>query len=233
MMIVLCSHLLLATPNVPSVTESAQWSDAMVLGGATAAYFTVHAQKDTFLNWEWSNTTTNLSFKQDTVPTRTFYVWSAALALAAGLESGSKEAIAVLQSFSVTGLATELLKYSFARPRPDFEDRMRIATDTNNEKLIRDAKLSLPSGHSSSAFGLALHTSLWLHRTACRRGWGQAVVVTGYMLPLALATGIGITRVSDHRHNTSDVIAGAAVGLGVSYGINRWQFGPMSTCTQP
>ncbi len=233
MILLLYSNLILASPNSPSVTDSAQWSDAVLLGGATAAYFTVHAQKKTFFDWEWSTTRTDLSFKEDTVPTASFYVWSAALSLAAGLESGSKESVAVLQSFSLTGLATELLKYSFARPRPDFEDRMRIATATNDEKLLRDAKLSLPSGHSSSAFGLALHTSLWLHRVACARSWGQAAIVTGYALPLALATGIGITRVTDHRHNPSDVLAGAAVGLGVSYGINRWQFGPRAGCTQP
>ena len=233
MIVLLCSNLMLATPEMPSATDSAQWSDAAILGGAAAAYFTVNAQKDTFFNWEWSTTTTNRSFQDDTVPTAAFYVWSAALSLVTGLESGSKESVAVLQSFSLTGLVTELLKYSFARPRPDFEDRMRIANATNDEKLLRDAKLSLPSGHSSSAFGLALHTGLWLHRAACKRGWGQAAVVTGYVLPLALATGIGITRVSDHRHNPSDVLAGAAVGLGVSYGINRWQFGPMSGCTQP
>lgn len=233
MIVLMYSTLLTATPNIPSVTDPAKWSDAALLGGATAAYFSVHVQKEPFFEWDWSQTTTDRRFKEDTVPTSVFYVWSAALSLAAGLESGSKEAVAVLQSFSLTGLATELLKYSFARPRPDFEERMRIATATNDEKLMRDAKLSLPSGHSSSAFGLALHTSLWLHRTACTRGWGQAAKVTGYLVPLAVATGIGITRITDHRHNPSDVLAGAAVGLGVSYGINRWQFGSSSQCTQP
>ena len=233
MIVILCSNLWLATPSVPSVTHTAQWRDAAILGGAAAAYFGVNSRQDTFFDWSWSDTTTDLSFNEDTVPTRTFYVWSAALALAAGVESGSKEAVAVLHSFSLTGAATELLKYIFARPRPDYQERMQIASRTNNKRLIRDAKLSLPSGHSSSAYALALHTGLWLHRAACRRGWGQAAVVSGYALPLAVATGIGVTRVSDHRHNVSDVMAGAVVGLGISYGVNYWQFGAGAGCTQP
>jgi membrane-associated phospholipid phosphatase len=233
MNLILWMSFLIAAPSAPSVTQPATWGDAGIVAGATAAYFTIHAQKKPFFEWDWQGTTTDRSFSKDTVPTASFYAWGGALALAAGFESGSREAVAAVQSFSVTGLTTEILKYSLGRPRPDYDDRMRVAASTGDAKLERDAKLSLPSGHASSAFALALHTGLWLHRAACRRGWSSTAVASGYAVPLVIATAIGWSRITDNRHNLSDVVAGAGLGLGVTYGINRWQFSETTACTQP
>jgi len=223
--------LLLAAQPAPSVTQPAQWSDLGILVGTAAAYFTIHAQPEPWSSLNWDDTPTDQAYNEDTVPTEAFYAWAGALSLGAGYEGGSREAVAALHTLGLTGLSTEVLKYSFGRPRPDFDNRMAIAPGhEDEEKLRRDARLSMPSGHSSSAFALALHTGLWLHRAGCRRGWGDAAIIGGYAAPLLGAAAIGVSRVTDNRHNPSDVLAGALLGSAVAWGVNRWQFGPHRGC---
>ena len=231
-LVTLCA-LVIGAPSAPSVTRSASWSDVALAGGVAAAFFTVHAQDEPFFDWRWEDTPRDKPFQEDTVPTTAIYAWSGALTAAAALEGGSKEAISAVHTFSLTGLVTELLKYTAGRPRPDYNDRLRVAAQRGDSALLRDAKLSFPSGHSSTAFALALHTGRWLHRAGCRRGWSRLAIASGYLVPMALAAGTGWTRVTDHRHNLSDVVAGAVIGLGVSYGINRWHFGSTQVCEQP
>ena len=229
----LLSLLLAAPSSAPSVTRYPGWGDTALLAGSLVTYFTVHQQSEPWFELAWSNTTKDQTYREDTVPTSTFYVWGAGLSLASGLEGGWLEATAATQSLALTAMSTELLKYSLGRPRPDYDDRMDLYGRTGDAKLYRDARLSMPSGHSSAAFALALHSGLWMHRAACRRGWGSTAVAAGYALPLVIATAIGWSRITDNRHNPSDVAAGALVGLGVSYGVNQVQFGKPGGCNQP
>ncbi len=234
MISILGLSLLLAAPQTaPSVTAKPSWGDAALLGSSLAAYFTLHQASEPWFDFAWTETPRDQPYNEDTVPTSTFYLWGAGLSLVSGLEGGLLEATAATQSLALTALSTEVLKYSFGRPRPDYDDRMRLFDQTGEAKLKRDARLSFPSGHSSAAFALALHGGLWTHRAACRRGWGSSAITAGYALPLAIATAIGWSRTTDNRHNLSDVFAGAMVGLGVSYGVNRAQFGPSFGCKQP
>jgi membrane-associated phospholipid phosphatase len=219
-----------APVSAPSVTTHAHWSDAAVLAASVGGYFALHSRKEPLFKPEWASTERGLSYNEDTVPTSTFYVWGGALSAASGLEGGPREAVSALQTLSLTALGTEILKQSFGRPRPDYEDRMRRHAQTGDPKLLADARMSMPSGHSSSAFALALHTSLWAHRAACRRGYGAATIALGWGVPLSTAAAIGVSRITDHRHNISDVVAGALIGLGMSWGVNRVQFGPWKGC---
>lgn len=221
---------LMLSASAPSVTQTPSWSDAGIFAASTAAYFALHRRQTPFFDPTWENSERGLSYQDDTVPTATFYAWGAGLGLAAGLEGGSLEAFAPLQTLTLTALSTELLKYSFGRPRPDYNDRLAIFAETKEAKLMRDGRLSMPSGHASAAFALALHTGLWWHRAACRRGLGRASIAAGYTLPLLSAAAIGWSRVKDHRHNPSDVLAGALLGLGVSYAVNRIHFGAPGSC---
>lgn len=95
------------------------------------------------------------------------------------------------QALAVSGAWTGTLKYSIHRRRPDGSD-----------------DLSLPSGHASAAFSLA---------TVAERHYGWRVGVPGYLL----AAGIGLSRVESNRHNLSDVVAGAALGLVVGRTVTR------------
>ncbi|MDF1562806.1 MAG: phosphatase PAP2 family protein [Deltaproteobacteria bacterium] len=104
-----------------------------------------------------------------------------------------------LESFVVSQLInaglTDLLKVSVGRPRPDSGHRS-----------------SFPSGHTSSAAAWA--TLLWR-----RYGWRAGLPAT--LLTLL----VGASRIQDGRHYLSDVLAGAVLGVSVTYVVDEL-FGP-------
>ena len=178
-LVTLCA-LVIGAPSAPSVTRSASWSDVALAGGVAAAFFTVHAQDEPFFDWRWEDTPRDKPFQEDTVPTTAIYAWSGALTAAAALEGGSKEAISAVHTFSLTGLVTELLKYTAGRPSPDYNARLRVAAERGDRALLRDANLSFPSGHSSTAL-----------RVRCTPGDGcieRVVVAAGVGLRSLVAT---------------------------------------------
>jgi len=95
------------------------------------------------------------------------------------------------QALIVTEAYTGLLKYTVQRPRPDGSDN-----------------LSFPSGHTSAAFSLA---------TVAEHHYGWKVGVPAYLL----ASGIGLSRIESNKHNLSDVLAGATIGLIVGRTVSR------------
>jgi membrane-associated phospholipid phosphatase len=95
------------------------------------------------------------------------------------------------QGLVVNAAYSGLLKYTVHRTRPDGSDT-----------------LSFPSGHTSTAFTLA---------TVAEHHYGWKVGVPAY----ALASCIGLTRIESNRHNLSDVIAGATLGIIVGRTVGR------------
>lgn len=127
------------------------------------------------------------------------------------------------EALSFNTLATEWLKRSVGRLRPDFQDRVRLylacapAKIAECQSTLEDGQLSFPSGHASYSFAIATYGSLAL---GGRFLWGdRATLGTGLAAGagmLALNTGamlIGMSRVMDHRHRGSDVFAGMLVGM--------------------
>lgn len=104
------------------------------------------------------------------------------------LRAASYDAAAALV---VNAAWTGALKYTVPRRRPDGSDF-----------------LSLPSGHSSTAFALA---------TVAERHYGWKAGVPAYLL----AAGIGLSRVESDRHHLSDVLAGATLGIVVGRAVTR------------
>ncbi len=95
-------------------------------------------------------------------------------------------------SFVGTFLLNSLLKFIFARPRPDLFP-----------PLVVEHSYSFPSGHTMSAiayFGL-LALVLWQRG---RRGWA---VLAGLWVPL-----VALSRVYLGAHYPSDVLASLAIG---------------------
>ena len=96
---------------------------------------------------------------------------------------------------------TGALKYSLQRRRPDRGDR-----------------LSLPSGHTSTAFSLA---------TVAEKHYGWKVGLPAY----AAAVFIGYSRIERNRHNLSDVLAGATLGVIVGRTVTRLNGGAVTRRT--
>jgi membrane-associated phospholipid phosphatase len=96
-----------------------------------------------------------------------------------------------VQALAVTEAYTGLFKYAVQRPRPDGSDN-----------------LSFPSGHTSAAFALA---------TVTEHHFGWKLGVPAYVL----AAGIGYSRMENNKHNLSDVLAGATLGIIVGRTVGR------------
>ena len=99
------------------------------------------------------------------------------------------------------------LKHTFNRHRPyeKYPDLIRPIEPENSP--------SFPSGHTAAAFSLATSLSITYPK------W--------YVIaPSALwACGVGLSRINQGVHYPSDVIAGAAIGIGCAFAnvyINRW-----------
>jgi membrane-associated phospholipid phosphatase len=95
------------------------------------------------------------------------------------------------QALAVTEAYTGIFKYAVQRPRPDGSDN-----------------LSFPSGHTSAAFALA---------TVSEHHFGWKLGVPAYLL----AAGIGYSRMEYNKHNLSDVLAGATLGIIVGRTVGR------------
>jgi len=100
--------------------------------------------------------------------------------------NGGQDALRTADSLLTSSVITEALKHITKEPRPD----------SPNDKS------SFPSGHASAAFAAATMESHYHPRQA----W---LWYTG-------ATLIGASRVELRAHRTTDVIAGAVLGIGAS-----------------
>ncbi len=111
----------------------------------------------------------------------------AALFAAGELSNNKKLAdtgIVTLEAFLINGIATEGLKYTTHRLRPNGGDHM-----------------SFPSGHASSTAAVAASISAMYD-------WDPAIAVPLY----ATAIFVGTSRIQDNMHYLSDVIAGLTIG---------------------
>ncbi len=134
---------------------------------------------------------------------------------------------------------TEMLKPIVGRLRPDFQDRALryhcqvapidgvdctgvprlAATDAEARRLLDDGRKSFPSGHSAASFFAATYAASYL---GGRYIWGaeatdtsRSIALLSSGLLLSAAGFIATSRFDDGRHNLTDIVTGA--GLGVSF----------------
>lgn len=138
----------------------------------------------------------------------------AAVALAAtwagGKLAGSNETAQAAEHIGIallaSGVANGALKFGVGRERPSFTDDPHRFVPFNR----KDRWQSFPSGHATVAFSLAASIS-----EEARRPWVTAATY-------GTAALVGWSRVYEDRHWTSDVVAGALVGIVTSrYTIHR------------
>jgi len=99
------------------------------------------------------------------------------------------------------GVVTPLLKHAFGRARP-FQNEGSHSFHPFDKNFD-----SFPSGHATNAFAFA--TAIAGHYD----GWVVPTIV------YTLASSVAVSRVNDHVHFPSDVLAGALIGHAVGKGI--------------
>lgn len=132
--------------------------------------------------------------------------------------------------FSALGLsegATQILKFWVRRPRPNYYHLCAFSFDTRQctapfVKIV-EAQLSFPSGHTSLSFCTMTVLALWMFQK-CRdrqqqqqqqqrnNGSYKLSMFLSALLPWGWATFVGVSRIVDHWHHPSDVVAGCMLG---------------------
>ncbi|GAX79829.1 hypothetical protein CEUSTIGMA_g7269.t1 [Chlamydomonas eustigma] len=149
--------------------------------------------------------------------------------------------LALATSMLLTGAITNSLKLAISRPRPNFivscwpngglvwesgnSTFGGYPVCSTNVKLYGEHLKSFPSGHSSmSASGLGLLTYYLLGQTRAFAGDGHSWHLVVSLVPALLAVAVGVTRITDCWHHTSDVLTGLALGFGISFELYRQIF---------
>lgn len=112
-----------------------------------------------------------------------------------------QNALYVVSSTATTALLNFALKRIIKRPRP-------FLVHLSLTPVYKPGEYSMPSGHTSASFSTA---------TALSRAYPKWYVAA----PAFLWAGtVGYSRVYLGVHNPSDVVAGAALGVGTAFGFN-------------
>lgn len=134
--------------------------------------------------------------------------------------------LGILFSVLITGVITNAIKDAVGRPRPDFfwrcfpDGKELYDQVTGNvichgkKSAIRAGYKSFPSGHTSWSFAGLTFISLYLSgkiKVFDRRGHVAKLCLV--LLPLLIASLVGISRVDDYKHHWEDVFAGALLGM--------------------
>lgn len=187
-----------SAPAQQSPFPTVRWWEVAIVAGTIGAVSAFDRGVDVWIQHHRSSSSDDLAkvLRHGGQPEVVFGV--PAGMLAAGLIGGSKDlerrAGRVFVSVVVAGLATAAIKEGVGRVRPD---------SATNQYLFRPFTHhdSFPSGHTTVAFAFATSLGEEIHRP-----WASALLYAG-------AAGTGWSRLNDHHHWLSDVLAGATVGF--------------------
>uniref|UniRef100_M3YFF4 Phospholipid phosphatase 2 n=2 Tax=Mustela putorius furo TaxID=9669 RepID=M3YFF4_MUSPF len=151
---------------------------------------------------------------------------------------------------AVSQSLTDLAKYTVGRLRPNFLavcdpdwSRVNCSVYVQAEKVCRgspanitESRLSFYSGHSSFGMYCMLFLALYVQARLCWK-WARLLRPTVQFFLLAFALYVGYTRVSDHKHHWSDVLAGLlqgalVAGLTVRYVSDFFKSRPPRRCLE-
>ena len=82
-------------------------------------------------------------------------------------------------------------------------------TCTGNKDLMKEARLSFVSGHSSISFYIAMFLNIFMTEYINKKLWRTMLQFTH----IILACWISITRINDYMHHQEDVIVGSIIGI--------------------
>jgi len=121
-----------------------------------------------------------------------------------------RKALIVATSYAVTSLFAQVVKYIFDLPRPQlyFGDKIKNAHFVKGIYIL--SFNSFPSGHTVTAFTLAVLFTYW-----CRgKAWG--------IVFLLIAVLVGYSRMYLSEHFFEDVVAGSVIGFVLTVIWLRW-----------
>lgn len=124
-----------------------------------------------------------------------------------GWRGYGKDVLVLAETLALTAGVTNFLKFAVGRARP-YAYLENLPDDVRTEK---DAGLSFPSGHTSMAFAMATSWS-WLYM---KRHPDSPAVVPIWVGSYALATTTALLRPVAGKHFWTDILAGAAIGIGI------------------
>lgn len=148
--------------------------------------------------WEWASDRLNYGGRPKLAAVALAATWAGGRL--AGSQKTAQAAEHVAIALLASGVANGALKFGVGRERPAFTDDPHRFVPFNR----KDRWQSFPSGHATVAFSLAASVS-----EEARTPWVTAATY-------GTATLVGWSRVYEDRHWTSDVVAGALVGIATS-----------------
>lgn len=87
---------------------------------------------------------------------------------------------------------------------------------SQDELEVDESKLSFPSGHAATVFYSVVFLIFFLNKLFNRRMYGVCLLVVQIGL-FSFAFFVSLTRISDHKHHPTDVIAGASIGSLIAF----------------
>jgi membrane-associated phospholipid phosphatase len=129
-----------------------------------------------------------------------------------GITGLARTGLQATEAILLAGAATELLKLSLGRARPNAPPRMddgeleRPDADDFRPGKRHNSWASLPSGHTTAAFAAASAITAELHESKPRLARIAGPILYGS------AALVGVSRMYSNDHWASDVLLGAAVG---------------------
>jgi len=137
----------------------------------------------------------------------------------------AQDATIIMESFVVSQLANQVVKFSVRRERPFVhvlpEDQKGLTEHPN------DNNLSFYSGHTAMAFSLVTAAGT----VSELRGYKNRWLIWAVGLPLA--TSVGLMRMGADKHYFTDVLVGAAAGSVFGVGLPLLLHGRQQQQTQP
>lgn len=131
-----------------------------------------------------------------------------AISEAFGLKREKAVSLMVLESFLLTALTIDGMKYVTGRERPNKADS---AFDFEGP-LKGDTNASFPSGHAGHAFSVA---------SVIAEVYGEENPWVPWV-SYGLATATAFSRINDNKHWFSDVFVGSALGLAIGKMVTRF-----------
>lgn len=198
----------------PARWEGADWIKASLVVGMTAGLYALDQEIHDWVEDNRSGASEDVSRVFEKVGNGLYILPSLGVFYLYGhfAEDGKarRAALMSLESFVLSGVFTNVLKYSTHRHRPNSGDPY----DTWDGPGLSTSDLSFPSGHATTAFSI-------LTVIASEYSDHPAVPVIAYSAA-ALAA---LSRVHDGKHWASDVFMGSAIGYFTAKAVLRYNEG--------